>query len=175
MRLRLLPLLSTVIVTLSVLFSGWFTYEYFGIHQPIEDEVEQVAGVKLVDFKMTNEELHLTVRVSPEASLREVKAALEAQLGEVLEGRLVVLQVEDQTTAALDRFWSESLFHVAESMSLKRYSEIPNHLKSVENQLENGRVVVEMDEKNVYVQLYAGSAYKYVILPRESQMGVWNG
>jgi hypothetical protein len=175
MNLRLKPVVISMVTASVLLFGSWFSFQYWGVTQPIEDQVGNIDGVRLVKQEKTDAQLILHVEVQPDVRLREVKAQLEKDMAELLAGRSLVLQVQDRSSDELERWWGEHLFQVAESMDLRQYAAIPEHLQQITNDINDSKVIVEMDETNVYVQLYEGDHYKFIILPRESRMGVWNG
>jgi hypothetical protein len=175
MRLRLIPVIITMFITTGVLFGGWYSFQHWGISMPIKDQVESLDGVTLIRHELREKELFLELEVAPDVRLREINEVLKEKLADDLNGRELVLQVEDRSSVALDRWWGEQLFVVAESMDLRKYAGIPSHLNKVSQQFADGKAIVEMDETNIYVQIYEGKHYKFVILPREAQLGVWNG
>lgn len=175
MNLRLKPVVISMVTASVLLFGSWFSFQHWGVTQPIEEQVEGIDGVRLVEQEKTDELLILHLEVGADIRLREVQAQLEKDLADLLAGRSLVLRVQDNPSDELERWWGKNLFQVAEAMDLRRYASIPEHLNNISDDLKNSKVIVEMDDTNVYVQLYEGDYYKFVILPREARMGVWNG
>jgi hypothetical protein len=175
MRLRLMPIFITMLATTTILFGSWFAFQHWGVSQPIESKVDSLEGVHFVRYEINQHEFILSVDVAPDVRLREVNDDLQKKLVDLLDGRKLVIRVNDKPSKQLDRWWGEHLFQVAEAMDLRKYGAIPNNLKDINDDFANAKAIVEMDDSNVYVQLYEGEHYKFIILPRETRMGVWNG
>jgi hypothetical protein len=175
MRLRLIPILITMSVTTTILFGSWFSFQHWGVSKPIESKVESLQGVEYLEYELKENEFILFIDVAPEVRLREINEVLEKKLYDILDGRNLAIRVNDNSSSQLDRWWGEHLFQVAEAMDLRKYASIPKDLKEISDDFNNAKAIVEIDEVNVYVQLYEGDHYKFIVLPRETRMGVWNG
>jgi len=175
LKLRLLPVVITIILSSGVLFGGWFAYQSFAMEDPFLEQVAAVEGVANPSVELGRDQAVVRVALEPGASLREVYQAIIEAGASSLGDRTVTVEASGVPSEALERWWSEALFDVAQAMDTKQYSLIPQRLREL-SAAANGsmQVVTEMDDTNVYITLKDGPNSKYVILPRKpAVMGVW--
>ncbi|HZG85286.1 hypothetical protein [Paenibacillus sp.] len=175
MKLRLLPVAITLVVSSAVLFGGWFMYQAVAMEDPFLESIAAVPGVESPELELGREAAVVRFTLSPDANLREavqdIAAAAESSLG----GRAVAMQPVGQPSRALDDWWAGALFDVAQAMETRQYSLIPERLNALASQSPSDiQVVTEMDDVNVYITISNGENRKYVVLPRTpAMMGVW--
>jgi len=176
LKLRLLPVVITVLLSSGVLFGGWFAYQSFAMEDPFLEKVaavEGIAGEPVVEIQ--REQAVVRVTLEPGASLRETYRAIVEAGASSLGDREIVVEASNESSEALEAWWSGALFDVAQAMETKQYSAIPQRLRELAE--ANGstmQVKTEMDDTNVYISLTDGPNSKHVILPRQAaMMGVW--
>jgi hypothetical protein len=173
-KLRLLPVVISVAVSSVVLFGGWFGYHSLAMENPLMDIVQGVPGVSNAQTSLNNDTVDVTLKLAPGASLREVYQTIETKGSSIIGKRAVNVDVVNESSPELDKWWSSALFDVAQAMETKQYANIPKTLEQHRSELAGLTIATEMDDKNVYVQLSDGDKSKFVILPRvASKMGVW--
>jgi len=174
-KLRLLPVLITLILSSAVLFGGWFVYQAVAMEDPFLESIAEVPGVENPVLELGREAAVVRFTLAPDANLREsvqdVAAAAESSLG----GRAVVMEPIGKPSRELDNWWAEALFDVAQAMETRQYSLIPERLNALASASPADiQVVTEMDDANVYITISNGEDRKYVVLPRTpAMMGVW--
>lgn len=172
---RIIAVILTVAASALVLFGGWFVYERSVVAAPLKKAITASEGIAKVGTpQFETDRVTIQVTLEPDAGLRSVYESIKKQSEDMLEGRELVLDIQQQPDAKLDAAWSSALFTIAEAMETKRYSEIPAALESLSKQYEGIEAVSEMDDMNVYITLKDGKATKYVVLPRTPAMlEVW--
>jgi hypothetical protein len=174
MKLRLLPILVSLIITSGMLFGGWFVYHSAALVNPLTDTVRQIPGVAHAAVEIQNEAVDIELKLEPDASLRAVMERLRKEAASLTGERKLNIRVVNESSAELDEWWSLSLFDVAQAMETKRYGDIPRALSERSAQLPGLEAVTEMDEEYVYVRLRKGDDSKFVLLPRIPEtLGVW--
>lgn len=63
MKLRLLPVLITVVVSSSVLFGGWFMYQVYAMENPFVEQALNIEGVEHVSVKINRTEAAVKVKL----------------------------------------------------------------------------------------------------------------
>jgi hypothetical protein len=174
MKLRLLPIIITVLTSSLVLFGGWFIYHSMVVVSPISKGISQDQGVQSVTTDVNNTLVTVNLQLKNNADIRDLYRKISDQGGSLLGSRELKLKLASKTSPELDSWWSSALFEVAQAMETKRYADIPAALQAKAGQVPNLKVDTEMDETNVYVRLTQGDNSKYIILPRiPAQLGVW--
>lgn len=174
MKLRLLPVLVSVVISASVLFGGWFAYQSYAMENPLEGIAEKTPGVELVNTRISNNEAVIEVKLQPGTSLREAYAHIQSESSAFLGKKELKLKVVNETTPEMEQWWSSALFDVAQAMETRHYAQIPATLQSRAKGSTDMKVATEMDDKFVFITLSDGDKSKYVMLPRTPEkMGVW--
>ncbi len=175
MKLRLLPVVITIVLSSGVLFGGWFAYQSLAMEDPFLEKVaavEGIAGEPVVELQ--RDQAVVRAALQPGASLRETYRAIVEAGASSLGDRKIVVEVSGDSSEALENWWSEALFDVAQAMETKQYSLIPQRLRERAQTNGSMQVRTEMDDTNVYITLTDGTSSKHIILPRQaSTMGVW--
>jgi uncharacterized ubiquitin-like protein YukD len=171
MKLRLFPIIISVIVTSVVLFGGWFVYHSVAMENPLKAKIEKMDGVQHVDMQINGGTISVDLRLSDQASVRKIVQAIESSnIGD----RELNIHINNDSSPTLDQLWSNALFDIAQSMETKQYAEIPATLNRLAENQKGLQVSAEMDNKNVYIRLTEGEFSKFVILPRNpAKLGVW--
>lgn len=173
-KLRPLPIVLSSLITVAILFGGWYGYRSLTLESPLSDLVQQLPAVDNAELTVKDSNIEIDVKVKSEANIRELVQQVYSDTKQIAGNRTVKLHITDQSNAALDTWWANSLFDVAEAMELKQYGKIPQVLQARAQLLPGIDIQTEMDEQNVYVKLSQGEAYKVIVLPRiPNQLGVW--
>ncbi|OCT12803.1 hypothetical protein A8709_33410 [Paenibacillus pectinilyticus] len=173
MKLRLLPVILSVIISAGVLFGGWFAYTSFAMENPLSNKISAVAGVTNSTMKLSSSQVDIELTLKPDANLRNVVEQIKQDGASIIGKRTVNITVKNSSSPQLDQWWSKALFEVAQAMETKHYANIPTTLEKYAADIPNMKVDSEMDEQNVYIRLTDGDATKFIMLPRISQIGVW--
>ncbi len=174
MKFRIMPIALTVVITGSLLFGGWFVYKQVNLQNPLQKIVTKYDGVNTAQLNITRNEVVVKLDIEPGTRLPGLVKQLMTQGKSIIGKRTLKLDVTDHSTANINDFWDKAMFPVAEAMENKRYTQIVEKLKTME-QSSTVKVTTEMDDKNVYINLTDGEASKFIILPREpGVLGVWN-
>ncbi|WP_046215050.1 hypothetical protein [Paenibacillus wulumuqiensis] len=169
MKLRALPVMITVVVSIAVLFGGWFTYRQLTLHNPLMKIVQSYPGVNSAQVTINQKEVALKLDLKPEADLGALVQQIHKQSTDILGTRTLKLEVVDHSDDKLNQIWENAMFPVSQAMANREYTEIPKTLEEIAK-LNNGvQAKAEMDDLNVYVSLSNGKASKFLILPRSTQ------
>lgn len=177
MKLRLLPIALTVIISATLLFGGWFAYRQLAVQGPLQQIVTEYEGVNDVQIDINPSQVTLKLDLQPETKISGLVKHISSEGKSIIGDRELKLEVTDKSNEEIEAWWDQALFVVAEAMENRRYSDIPDTLKVLEESHPEVQAVAEMDDKNVYIRLSSkeGDAAKFIILPREAGvMGVWN-
>lgn len=174
MKLRLWPVLTSVVLSSAVLFGGWFLYDSLAMENPLTKIVQEQPGLEQFKVNVGNNSVTVEITPKPDVNLREIYKSITEQGRSIIGDRTVELIVKDSSTPELERWWSGALFDVAEAMESKRYAAIPAALEAKKGAFPGLEVTTEMDETYVYIRMTDGTNHKYMLLPRKPQkLGVW--
>lgn len=178
MKLRLVPVLLTSLLSAALLFGGFFLYRQFALQEPLQKIVSEYEGVNESHISINRDEVTLKLDLQPGTKLRELVQHVSTEGKSVIDKRKLKLDVEQHSNELLDEYWDNAMFSVAEAMESRSYTLIPAKLDELKVQNSRYKDIVattEIDETNVYVSLSNGNESKYIILPRQpATLGVWN-
>ncbi|OKP82335.1 hypothetical protein A3842_09910 [Paenibacillus sp. P3E] len=178
MKLRLMPVLLTSLLSAALLFGGWYSYREFAVQEPLQKIVSAYEGVNDSHISIKRNEVTLKLDLKPGTKLRELVQYVNTEGRSVIDGRTLKLDVEQHSSQLLDEYWDKAMFSVAEAMESRKYTLIPaklDELKSQNSKYSSVIATTEIDDSNVYVSLSDGKESKFIILPRvAATMGVWN-
>lgn len=178
MKLRLVPVLITSVLSATLLFGGFFVYRHFAVQEPLQKIVSQYDGVNNSHISINRNEVTLKLDLAPGTKLRELVQYVSEEGKSVIDGRALKLDVEQNSSQLLDEYWDKAMFSVAEAMESRKYTLIPAQLDRLKEQYSQYKDVIattEIDDTNVYVSLSSGEDSKFIILPRKpATLGVWN-
>lgn len=174
MKFRIIPIVLTAVITGSLLFGGWFVYKQVSLQNPLQKIVTEYEGVNSAQLDITRNEVVVKLDIKPGTRLPGLVQQIMTEGKSIVGKRTLKLDVKDHPTANINDFWDKAMFPVAEAMENKRYTQIVEKLKEME-QNSTVKVTTEMDDKNVYISLTDGEASKFIILPRDpGVLGVWS-
>ncbi|MCD1260274.1 hypothetical protein B5M42_015795 [Paenibacillus athensensis] len=175
MKLRLLPVVLSLVITSAVLFGGWFAYNSLAMENPLSAVVQKVPGVVQSDVKLSSGTVDVKLTLAADADLRSVVERIASEGAAQIGKRTLRFDVAGSASSqTLDTWWSKALFGVAQAMETKHYADIPATLEQQAADLGGLAVDTQMDDQYVYVRLTDGQACKFVMLPRTGgTMGVW--
>lgn len=175
MKLRIFPIAATVVVSALLLFGGWYVYRQMALQSPLDAIVKQYDGVNSAHFDVNRNSITLKLDLRPDTDLGALIQHVKENGKTLIGGKTLNIDVQDHSSTALDKWWSQALFPVAEAMENKKYTEITATLDKLNKQTPDIKATAEMDDTNVYISITDGKASKFVILPRTAEkLGVWN-
>jgi len=175
MKLRLLPVVLSLVITSAVLFGGWFAYNSLAMENPLAAVVQKVPGVAKYDVQLSGGAVDVKLTLAGDADLRSVVERIATDSASLIGKRTLRFDLTGNASSpALDTWWSKALFGVAQAMETRHYADIPATLEAQAAGMDGLAVDTQMDEHYVYVRLSDGQASKFVMLPRSGgTMGVW--
>lgn len=152
MKIRLVPVILSLIITLLVLFGGWWVYESVHIKQPIGALLDKAAHV--TDYSIEVRPNHITVEVQVDAAftLKGHYIDLLEQIKEATRHQNVTLTLKDEPDEVLLARWNELYFTLAEGIHTRNYRTMLDRLEEVAQE-ETVRLQVAMDREHLYVFL----------------------
>ena len=175
MKLRIVPVVLSVVVSASVLFGGWYMYSQMAVEKPLNKVVQQYEGVKSSHIDINQEQVTLKLNLEPNTNLRGLIEHIKKEGQSAIGSRKLQLEVEDHASEALNQWWEEGMLSVAQAMDNKQYTDIETSLQKLAENNPELQVIAQIDDQNVYVSLSDGESGKFIILPRQAgSVEVWD-
>lgn len=175
MKLRIVPIVLTVVISASLLFGGWYLYRQMALQNPLANVVSQYEGVKDSHIDIKQDTVTLKLDLMPETNLRGLVEHINKEGKSVIGKRSLKLEIEDRSSEQLNHWWDDAMLSVAQAMDNKQYTDIQSSLEKLAKNSPELKATAQIDEQNVYVSLSDGKSGKFIILPRQpGNMEVWN-
>ncbi|MEK0314079.1 hypothetical protein [Cohnella sp. 56] len=174
MKMRILPIATTAVLSAAVLFGGWFAYRHYGVEQPLDRTAAKVPGVESAHTDMNADGITLKVKLSKDADLADVYRTVKEEGARSIGSKSLKLVAENADNEKLEKIWRSALFDVAQAMDRKEYTGIRDAMAKLSSETPGLEASTEIDDDNVYISLRLDGSAKYVILPRQGdRMEVW--
>lgn len=177
MKLRLVPVLLTSLLSAALLFGGWYAYRQYAVQEPLQKIVSSYEGVTNSHISINRNQVTLKLDLAPGTKLKELVQYVNSEGKSSIGSRALKLDVNQKSNELLDEYWDKAMFSVAEAMESRKYTLIPaklDGLKEQYSQYQNVIATTEIDDSNVYVSLSNGKDSKFIILPRTAgTLGAW--
>ncbi len=170
MQLRKAPIISSLLITLALLFGGWYLYQKAEIEEPIRNHISEMHSVKLADLQVKKDQLLIKLTVTAPDTFPEEYVKLQDEINQLVSNKATVVELTNQD-ANLKKVWMDGTFALTEALQLRQYSKVPElvHDWKVKNHLDMAQT--SMDQHNIYVFLKRGAEEYYTIVPLDPQKG----
>ncbi|SFJ69198.1 hypothetical protein [Thermoflavimicrobium dichotomicum] len=170
MNIQLHRVLLSLLVTLSILFGGFFAYQTFYIKRSIQQSVQKTPHVTIEKLEVSPKEVQLQLKIDQQFPVHSMYVPLYQRIKSYVGNRELRLQIQDQPDHELQQAWSQMLFGIREGLAQQRYTQV---LHTVEKVAENQQIdyQVNMDQQYLYVHLRKGNHFltKVISLDQESR------
>lgn len=161
-RIRLVPMIFIVLVSLGILFAGWQAYKRFNLVNPLKSELQAVTGVKTVDVNVGNPSV-IKVKLGPVDDLETTYISIVNTVSGALGNSPSLKIVDNRDKALVDTY--ENLFpYLYQGINNGTYVEMISQFEQRASKA-GVQAKVTMDAHSVYVQMTHGDHYLYDVLP----------
>lgn len=171
MKVRAMPVLLSLVMTLGILFGGWYTFQQYYVQQPIEHFIVSKPQVVLNDIQIQNNKVVVDLDFkNPDTFAKDYKEIVEF-ISDKTQGKKVVIQLPKQGDE-MKKLWEEQYFGIAEAMEKQEYSRIPGLMEEMRKKIKLEKTLTRMDEENIYVYLQKGVNHLYAVLPLKEEVKI---
>lgn len=166
--------ITILVLSLVVLFGGWFTYQTIQIKKPIENALASIEGIILDDLKIDRDQINVSISIQKIDNFQLTYHQIQDKLQPYLGKRQLNLDfkskgIEDEK---LMKAWSESYFYIAQAIDQHQYSLIPKTINALKKEYLLDKANYSMDENQIYIDLHQKNSSLYLILPRTNNLEV---
>lgn len=165
MQLRKVPIITSLLVTMALLFGGWFLYQKVEIEEPIRTEISGMKSATLADLQMNKEQLLIKLTVTNPDKFPEEYMELQNHIEQQINNKKVTVVLTNQDDA-LKQVWMDGTFALTEALELRQYSKVPQIVGDWKLKNHLDKASTAMDHNNIYVFLKRGADEYYTIVPR---------
>ncbi|GMA48733.1 hypothetical protein GCM10025857_00900 [Alicyclobacillus contaminans] len=160
-RIRLIPVVVIALVSLLVLFGGWWAYRKYNVINPLTESLQHVTGVESVQVNPSSPS-SISIQLGPVTDLQTTYQTISRAVEQVFgSGSSVAMTLEDHRDAALTNIYETDMAPIlAEAIQKGEYTQMVAMIQQKAKQL-HVTAKVSMDDQNIYLQLQQGSYYLY--------------
>lgn len=152
MKFRPVPAIFSLLITLVILFSGWWLFQWVQVKQPISELLNEQPHVNDYTIDVLPSRINIHLQVNSEFTLSSDYLRLLQQIKEESKQTKVTLTLIDDRNDALQATWNDLYFILAEGINRGEYYEMLQQLQQypLADEID---LQVTMDEERVYVWL----------------------
>lgn len=145
-------------VTLVLLFSSFFTYQWFFIQRPIQQLISQDPHTQVETINISPQKVEMQLKVSNAslANYGDLYQSIQEKAGQ----RQLNIQLMDHSHSDLDQAWNEMAFGVQEGLTQKRYTQIQKTVQDIATK-QGIQSEVFLQESFLCITLKKGDYYLY--------------
>jgi hypothetical protein len=162
-RIRIVPTIVAMLVTLVLLFGGWIAYRNFGLVHPVEQELMSISNVEQVNVTVSTQNRVVKIKLSQVKDLQTTFHSIRNVVTQSL-GNDTQIEVLDNRNEDLTELYQSLQPILFEGLHKGTYSEM---IQAITNRSKQAGVNarVTMDMNNLYIQLSKDQNYLYDIVP----------
>lgn len=169
---RWITSIIVLLLSLALLFGGWFLYQYLIVQKPADESINKIKGVSVTELKMDRGLLEVDVQFDQIDGFQNTYTKIEEELLPYSENKTLEIHVLNQGNEQLRRAWEKNYFSVAEAIDQQKYSQIPETLESMKVNYQLKEVAYSMDDRYIYIDLHQKEDSLYILLPRYNGLEV---
>lgn len=157
-RLRLVPILIILVITLAVLFGGWQAYRHYNLIAPLQTTLEKIQGVQSANVASGNSNT-VVVKLGKVQDLQSTYDRISSAIT-AASGSAVNIEIEDNRTPALIAEYEQLQPILFQGLAQGTYTTM---IRDVEAAAQKAGFAtrVTMDDQHVFVQLEKNGHYLY--------------
>jgi len=137
------------------------------VDRPLAESFDSLGCVESFEIADEGEGATLAVRLEDVNDLRQAYLDVREAASKYIDGQCR-LEVLDRRSEALEDAFYSVHYAVYEGAETGRYSWMAGEVRRILDGAGVDRYRVRVDDENVYVQLHAGDAYLYEVIPKEA-------
>jgi hypothetical protein len=167
-RLRLVPILIVLVISLAVLFGGWQAYRHYNVVGPLQMNLEKIQGVQTVNIDGGTKNT-IVVRLSKVADLQTTYDSISSAISDAA-GTTVNIRIEDNRTSTLISDYEQLQPILFQGLAQGNYTTMIHNVEAAGNNA-GVQTRVTMDDKHVFIQLAKDGHYLYKVQPYTMRQG----
>lgn len=157
-RIRLVPMLLILLISLAVFFAGWQVYKRYNLVDPLKTNLQSVTGVQTVDVIVGSPTV-IRVKLAKVDDLQTTyKTIAKDVAGSANSGSsIVIVDNEDKT---LQQTYENLYPIIGQGLHTGSYQSMIDSFNQAAS-AQGVQAKLTMDSNNIYVQLSQGKNYLY--------------
>jgi hypothetical protein len=160
-RIRLVPVIFILVISLGILFAGWQAYQRFNLVNPLKSDLQKVQGVQSVQVDSGSSNT-ISIQLAAVKDLQTTYAEISNTVSGSLGGSEQV-KLLDNKGEELTRTWEDLNLVVFEGIAKGNYTEMVSSVEQTAKK-QNIDARITMDEHHVYIQMAKGSHDLYKVI-----------
>jgi len=158
-------LVTTVVMTLAVLFAGGYLLKTRTVDEPLESLLTKSPLVELHAIERPGDRRDISVTLKDTPDLERAYTTLDEGVRDILKGAPYALTIEDHRNPALEQTFRRVNLYVQEALVTGHFTDMA---QLIEREAAQGGATARLsvDQDRIYLQLKAGDAYLYSVTDR---------
>ncbi len=163
-RIRVVPAMIALILTIAVLFGGLQVYRHYELTQPLQQQLRALPSVTSVSVNLSAAVPVVSVRLAPNADLENTFTRMESIVSNAL-GTQVTISLNDHRSPALRNDYS-TIFRPIVFTGIAHGDFVSMFAAFKKAASANGlHGKITMNSRDLFIELTQGTSYLYDVVP----------
>ncbi len=170
-QIRLMTVICALILTLCILFGGYYLYDRYFIRDGLQEQISQLVTAQEINIEKQNNLTKVSIRSSEIENFQDVYQKIAKLVYQRLGPQAEIIFL-DERTENLSMLYEECSFIIHEGIATGKYQDMRTQVLNLADQ-EGVQCHLTMDSSNIYLVLKDEQGYLYEVIPRINQVDGW--
>jgi len=168
-QIRLTTVVCALILTLCVLFGGYYLYDRYFIRDGLREQINQLVTAQEIIIERQDNLSKVAIRSSEIENFQDVYQKIAKLVYQSLGHQAEVVFL-DERTEKLSQLYEECSFIIHEGIATGKFQEMRTQILNLAEQ-KGVQCHLTIDSSNIYLVLRDEEGYLYEVIPRINQTG----
>lgn len=170
-QIRLTTVVCALILTLCVLFGGYYLYDKYFIRDGLREQISQLVTAQEINIDKQDNSSIVSIRSSEIENFQDVYQKIAKLVYQKLGPQAEVVFL-DERTEKLSQLYEECSFIIHEGIATGKYQDMRTKVMNLADQ-KGVQCHLTMDSSNIYLVLKDEKGYLYEVIPCINQANGW--
>jgi len=170
-QIRLMTVICALILTLCVLFGGYYLYDRYFIRDGLREQISQLVKAEEINIEKQDNLSTVLIRSSEIEDFQNVYQKTAKLVYQSLGPQAEIIFL-DERTENLSLLYEECSFIIHEGIATGKFRDMRTQVLNLADQ-EGVQCDLTMDSFNIYLVLRDEEGYLYEVIPRINQLDEW--
>ncbi|MGE5423674.1 MAG: hypothetical protein ACM3QW_10445 [Ignavibacteriales bacterium] len=158
---------AAFILTLALSLGGFNYYQQYVVNKPLQESLQDVAGVKQVSINDENDPIIIKVSLKNDVDLKKAYLGIDQLAAERLNDKVYEIIIEDNESGTLAATYDRLELAVYEGIANNSFLWLSDRVEKEASSV-GAKYKIQVDEKNLYITLIKDKTSLCRVISRES-------
>ncbi|MFY9140386.1 MAG: hypothetical protein WBJ83_08345 [Thermacetogeniaceae bacterium] len=170
-QIRFITVICSLILTLCVLFGGYYLYDRYFIRDGLREQISQLVTAQEINIEKQDNSSVVSIRSAEIDDFQSVYQKTAKLVYQSLGPQAEIVFL-DERTENLSMLYEECNFIIHEGIATGKFQDMRTQVLNLADQ-EGVQCDLSIDSSNIYLVLKDDQGYLYEVIPRIKQLDGW--